>query len=499
MLSPELGDMDGARVHRRQNKIAPCPGGNGTTIGSVQQFTVLCGTSIDGDVLDRPDAFDFTTCVDLCSSFHPKCDGATFDGSRCTLRANLKASEQRRSRRFESAIATFPGASSNCASLGGSQQALGTSFTTMCGFIIDGSDISQNFAPTFQDCLGQCASTSGCAAVSFDSSQNLGFKNCYLKTAVSNPNSIGADRRTDSAMIAAAAADPPASSSPPPPPATSSSPSQSTPPVAIIPSSSSASAAPPGAGGGVIFFTPPGGGTTIVATPPASTQPAAAPSPDSSTATAAAPTQNPAPAASSSTTNPLASLFPSSPLPSTTTGGATLPFVFPSPATMPPVSSSLAIPESSGGATRQDGPSSMAWVAAPVVGGVAAIALIGVSFVMLKRRRRGSGSSTPRKETISRPSPLSGLFTAFLPASCTNSGRRMGNFSEVESGRRSAGVVGFMTGRPMGMERLEDIEEGESGGGRTGSRGATPVMGEREGRTELRKSFNGLGQNKWGQ
>ena len=73
----------------------------------------------------------------------------------------------------------------------------------------------------------------------------------------------------------------------------------------------------------------------------------------------------------------------------------------------------------------------------------------------------------------------------------------MGNFSEVESGRRSTSaggdrvmtervgtgvrgsVVGFVTGRPAGMERLSDIEEGGSG---------------REG---LRKSLNGLGQNKW--
>jgi hypothetical protein len=80
----------------------------------------------------------------------------------------------------------------------------------------------------------------------------------------------------------------------------------------------------------------------------------------------------------------------------------------------------------------------------------------------------------------------------------------MGNFSEVESssGRRSAevrasvrtSVVGFMTGRPMGMERLEDIEEGPPGTGdglgREGGRG---------GRMELRNSQNGLGQNKWSQ
>ena len=76
----------------------------------------------------------------------------------------------------------------------------------------------------------------------------------------------------------------------------------------------------------------------------------------------------------------------------------------------------------------------------------------------------------------------------------------MGNFSEVESVsvRRSVevrgsgvrnSVVGFMTGRPMGMERLEDIEERAPVGVAEGGKRTT----------ELRNSFNGLGQNKWSQ
>ena len=132
------------------------------------------------------------------------------------MMANIRRQSQRRRRTRDSALASFPNASSNCVTLGGSQRALGTNFTTMCGFIINGSDIGQNFAPTFQDCLGQCAATRGCAAVSYDPSLNLGFKNCYLKINIANPNTIAADRRTDSALVAAAAADP-ASSSPPPP------------------------------------------------------------------------------------------------------------------------------------------------------------------------------------------------------------------------------------------------------------------------------------------
>lgn len=497
MLPLEIQVAEGPRVNRRQNNKAPCPGGNGTTIGTVQQFTVLCNTEIDGSVLDsRQDASDFAACVDICSSFHPKCDGASFDGSRCDLMANLRPENQRRSRRSESAIATFPGASSNCATLSGTQQVLSASFTTMCGFIIDGSDISQNYAPTFQDCLGQCASTSGCAALSFDPSQQLGFKNCYLKTMPTNPASVAADRRTDSAMLAAAAAQNPSagSSGAASPPAN--------PGVSTIPVPS-----PSGGGGGAVFFTPPGG-NTAAAPPPAATSI----SPNS---------PNPA-----STTDLVATL------PASSTLGGSLPFSFPLPSTTP-VSSPETIPDPAGGSgSGNDAPSSMAWVAAPVVGSVAAIALIAVSFVLLKRRRRGNNNNnSSEKPAISRPSPLSSLFTAWLPgrwstggASSSSSsfsspmreadlgsrgsggggggsrrGRKMGNFSEVESVQRDSGgggrresvrgsVVGFMTGRPMGMERLEDIEEGEAG--REGAGGA---------RAELRRSFNGLGQNKWSQ
>ena len=473
MLPREIEVAEGAAVFPRQNNRAPCPRGNGTTIGSVQQFTVLCNTSIDGDVLDTEDASDFTACADLCSSFHPKCDGATFDGSKCVLMANIRSDGRRFSRRTESALATFPGASSDCVTLAGAQQARGTSFTTMCGFVIDGSDLTQNFAPTFQDCLGQCAATTGCAAVSFDPSQDLGFKNCYLKNAVSNSSTVGADRRTDSAMVVAAAAiplpatsDPPAASSPAlPAPATS----------AGLPAASSSPAVTPGAGSGAIFFTPPGGTTA-----------AAAPAPDPATATQPT-TSNPfAPPATTTTTPPTTppNPFQTSSSPFQQSSSTLLNFPFPTPSTTNPLSTS-ALPDAPSPDTTA--PSSMAWVAAPVVGGVAAMALIAVSFVLLKRRRRGQSSSS---------SSSSAWWTGWMPRSGPLSprlrgmgkrGRGMGNFSEVESGRRSVGgervgtgvrgsVVGFVTGRPVGMERLSDIEEG---------------------RAELRRSLNGLGQNKW--
>jgi hypothetical protein len=82
----------------------------------------------------------------------------------------------------------------------------------------------------------------------------------------------------------------------------------------------------------------------------------------------------------------------------------------------------------------------------------------------------------------------------------------MGNFSEVESGRRSvdmrgsmrSSVVGFMTGRPMGMERLEDIEEGGSTCDATAHGKERASAAQVDGkRAELRSSLNGLRQNRW--
>ncbi|KAL2166888.1 hypothetical protein VTG60DRAFT_2027 [Thermothelomyces hinnuleus] len=533
MSSWEL--QDGQNVVVRRQNTAPCPNGNGTTIGTAQEFTVLCNTRLAGDVLDRFEASDLTACVDLCSSHHPKCEGASFDGSNCILYAGLEPSKQRFSSRSDSAIAVFPGASSNCPTLGGAQQVLGVSFATKCGFIIDGNDISQNFAPTFQDCLGQCAATSGCAAISFDPSQDLGFKNCYLKTAVTNSSAVAADRRTDSAMLAMAVAPAPPDN---PAPAPSAEPSPAVSPTAdpaatseleqspTIPGVSTIpvpSSAPAAGGGGAVFFTPPAGTSSSVA---------AVPSP-------------PATSSNVPTLNPLLSTIPD--LVTTSSSSLSMPLIstpFPFSSLSPspsgtPISSAEAVPGAEAGQTTDAGPSSMAWVAAPVVGGVAAISLITVSFVLLRRRRHRNGAGTESGtgtkaecERGSSGSPgFAGLFTSCLPTAWSSSswrqstasrarGRTMtgiGNSPEVAPGRRSVAVTGvtvrnsvvaFMTGRPMGMERLEDVEEGEGGKGKGKGQGqeeekagrGSAVSEAKKGRmAELRASLNGLGQNKWSQ
>ncbi|KAK4200966.1 hypothetical protein QBC40DRAFT_224317 [Triangularia verruculosa] len=449
--------LERSRMNRRQNNPCTRGSGNGTTIGSFQDFTVFCNTNLDGDVIERIDAFDLTACMDLCSSFHPRCDGASFDGARCFLKTRLAPVDPRQLfRGIDSGIASFPEASSNCVTLPATQTALGTNFQIMCGFIIAGSDLSQNFAPTFQDCLGQCAVTSGCAAVSFDPSLDLGFKNCYLKTGVANPGDLAADRRTDSARIIAAG-DP---NQPPPGPG-----------VSTIPVPSGAAN-----GNGVVFFTPPANPSitpSSIELPPATTT---------------------APLADALTTS-LPEIISSTEL-------APPPFAFPT------ASSPNPFPDTFSG-DNESAPSSNAWIAAPVVGSVAAIALIVISFIMLKRRRQSSPSSTPTepRRDISRPSPISGLFTAWLPSRSTvGSGRKMmGNFNEVNTGdRRNSvrnSVLGMVGGgERRGMERLDDIEEGMGMGKGEKEGDGVKVYEVRNGRAELkelRSSLNGLGQNRW--
>ncbi|KAM7198429.1 hypothetical protein V8F20_006190 [Naviculisporaceae sp. PSN 640] len=493
--------MDRAELDRRQSQ-APCPQGNGTTVGVDQEYTLLCNLLVDGDVMDRPDAFDFAACLDLCSSFHPKCEAVSYRENRCLLKNNLQLSSSRTARRFDSAIARFPGASSNCPTVGPTQViGEGTTFGIMCGNIVAGFDIAQNFAPTFQDCMGQCAFTPGCGGISFDASQNQGFKNCYMKTTVTNSSAIFRDQNIDSALIVAAP-NPGASGSattalPGTVPTTTAGPG-----VATIPLSEIQTTGGGGGAGGAVFFTPPGETVGV-----------------------------PIPISSAASVNPANTEVP----PPETTLDPELSGEFPQSGVPPPDvpftqgltqsgdigTIATAVPDSAGD-TNNDSGTSNAWIAAPVVGSIAALVLIVLSFIMIKRRRRNNGSESPlggKTPTISRPSPVSSLFTTWLPSSQgrnsrASRGSKMGNFSEVTGAQNqmSGSIVGFF--RPggsfrtmSGMERLDDVEESavtaeknrgvSSGGESSDNRESTPAQGGKEGKTELRNSMNGLGQNRW--
>jgi hypothetical protein len=447
---------------------SPCPNRNGTTIGTAQTFTILCGSDIGGNVLDSIEAFDLQVCADLCSSFHPRCDGASFDGTACQLRARLAPGAVRSSRRLDSVVGIFPSATSNCATLGASQSALGRTFSINCGTVVAGFDMVQNFAPTFQDCMGQCSATTGCAGVSFDATLDQGFKNCYLKSAISDPAAVIPDPRVDSALLKGAGNAAPAGQ--PANPGTG----NTGPGVVTVP-------LPAPTTSGAIFFTPPGLGST-----------AGGAAPTLATELLPLPTSN-------GVGGGVGLFFP----PSTSIGGF------------------AATPSQDVAAAQGESEmSSNAWIAAPVVGSVAAIALIVISFIMLKRRRLGnrvgtsssnssSDSQNPRKRNISRPMAISTLFMSWLPSagrgsrrSGNDSGSRtrsgMGNFSEITGkqpasrGSMRTSVTGLVRpGLALGGERLNDVEEGGE------KRESTPQYDMRNGKMELRNSLNGLGQNRW--
>ncbi|KAK3324011.1 hypothetical protein B0T19DRAFT_219424 [Cercophora scortea] len=517
---------EGTGNSRRQDPSSPCPGGNGTQIGTVQQFTVLCNTNIDGDVIHREDSFSFLTCVDLCSSFHPKCEGVSFDGKRCQLRANLASERPKPARRFDGAIGAFPGATSNCGTLGGAAQvANNVNYSTLCGTIIAGFDLGQNFAPTYQDCLGQCAATTGCAALSFDASQTQGFKNCYLKSAVTNSSATAPQLGIDSAMLANAAQVAAPAAPPPAPAAPSAAPTSATPAPAPAPTPDPAPVSsnpgvatvpvpqPSTSGGAVVFFTPPGGSTPVASAPSA---------PDTgntaSVASPASPAATPPPGELPLTSTPGSgtALIPLSSAPSvsaTRTSSLISLTASSSAAGVTGTSPNAAAVDNGGGDA-----SSKAWIAAPVVGSIAAIALIVLSFIMLKRRRgargrgRSSGDDRGGSSSRMRTSPVTSLFSTWLPGSPGRGSRKMtgmGNFSEVTgkqmpppvsrgSIRNSVATLGFL--RPAGgMERLEDEEEraGGSSAGEKRKEEVTPVYEIKNGKAELRSSLNGLGQNRW--
>lgn len=174
------------------NSHFPCPTGNGTQIGDVQKFNVLCGLDIGGVEITRMQLDSLSTCVSVCTSYQgTRCDGVTFRFDNvCIFKTAFAAAgnQFQKATTADSAIGILPSPppSSRCASLGTGAIQLVTSknFNLQCGQVFNGNDIEQQFQPTFDACLNACAATSACGGVSYDVQQSQGFKNCFLKTTV---------------------------------------------------------------------------------------------------------------------------------------------------------------------------------------------------------------------------------------------------------------------------------------------------------------------------
>jgi hypothetical protein len=53
------------KLQERQSPHAPCPSGNGTTIGDQQKFVVYCNTRFQGDEIFRMRTDSLATCANI--------------------------------------------------------------------------------------------------------------------------------------------------------------------------------------------------------------------------------------------------------------------------------------------------------------------------------------------------------------------------------------------------------------------------------------------------
>ncbi|KAL8297434.1 hypothetical protein RB597_006510 [Gaeumannomyces tritici] len=368
-----VGESNNDNNDGQRGNTAPCPGGNGTTIGTSQSFSLQCGLNLGGDVLNEMPMISFIGCVDACASTHPRCDGVSFNGRTCRVRAGANiAQSSRPSDGFDSALAIFPTAiNPRCGTLGPSMQTSPSAgskrFNVSCANVLDGGDFLQQHTATFFDCTELCARSSACVAVSYDWKMTGGFNNCYLKNSVADIIGV---QDIDTAILnrggnsGGGTTEQPASNPAPP--------------------ASSSPAAGGGSGQGVVLVPIPSGQPAFsTPSPPTAQNPVASsglsapPAQASSAATTRGPSQSvtaPGPSSATFATSTRGSLV-QPPAPGTSN---TTPPVQPQPEQLPATAAS-----------------SQAWIAAPVVGGVAAIMLIAVVFAILGRRRgwiRGWGS-----------------------------------------------------------------------------------------------------------
>ncbi|KAK8078852.1 hypothetical protein PG994_002659 [Apiospora phragmitis] len=179
---------------------------NGTTIGSIQRFEVFCSSTAKGRRTASVDVPTLDDCADACASATPRCTAATFDGTSCAFHnetASLPLMAPDPNPKFTAVVGVPTGSSSNCRSImqaTTAQTINSVQFSLSCGTNLVGDSLSNHFASSLQDCMGQCAQTSVCDAVSFNADQTLGFQNCFLKSNASKPGFAVAPM-LDSAMV----------------------------------------------------------------------------------------------------------------------------------------------------------------------------------------------------------------------------------------------------------------------------------------------------------
>lgn len=154
---------------------------NGTTVGSIQQFEVFCSSTARGRRTTSVDVPTVDDCADACARANPRCTAATFDGKSCAFHnetgSSLTASDP--NSKFTAIVGQPRESTSNCRQIiqATTKQTINSvQFNIMCGTNLHSESLMNSFASSLQDCMGQCAQTSMCKAVSFNADQTLGFQ-----------------------------------------------------------------------------------------------------------------------------------------------------------------------------------------------------------------------------------------------------------------------------------------------------------------------------------
>ncbi|KPI34556.1 uncharacterized protein AB675_7419 [Cyphellophora attinorum] len=193
---------------------SPCPDGNGTvhTDDNGMDYSVICGTFWSGNNFDPGDegegayqpfhADTLNDCMSYCSANAPLCYGVRWEQSATNFYRNCWPKKQNATHADSKlapdsfAIAAVGRLQVNSTCTGSDKNftaSNGATLKQLCDSSADGPDLEVVHAGNYEDCMDKCAtykSNDGgntyCGGITYQPDASQGFRNCYLKYALSN-------------------------------------------------------------------------------------------------------------------------------------------------------------------------------------------------------------------------------------------------------------------------------------------------------------------------
>jgi hypothetical protein len=184
-----------------------CPFGDQTTqqTSNGMEFEVHCGKDMQGgdycpggnNATCPWHATSLSDCMGKCSTAHPLCTGVSFNADMDEGYANCYPKNNLATAGFvsgeswvtHSAVAAISNITTNCADNANITATNNKEFGLQCNQNRAGNDITVYHEVSLQKCAENCATYTGsqCLAVIFDGNMELGWENCYLKSATGIP------------------------------------------------------------------------------------------------------------------------------------------------------------------------------------------------------------------------------------------------------------------------------------------------------------------------